>query len=503
MTTLFRHFVASAAMLALLSVTGCNLQSSESEAIEHIKRSETYAAQGQYRAAFLEVRNAIQKEPGQVDHVLTLAHLYNEVGAGGSAAELLQPWEQDHADAISLELARAYVLQNKHLSAQETLDGYTPQTDSQRLQYQWLQGEIARLAGRPTQAIEHYQSVLNDQPEHAAATAGHARVNIRQGNTLTALEQLQAWRGRNGDDPDLLFLQGLIHYRLNELEPAVNVLTDGLAAMPQSDIFLPVRRQTLSLLSRTLTEQGKLADAQVYNRILAENTDSEARQSTEAALEAIGEGDLDTARLTLEDLVEQNPNNDLVALLLGAVKLQQGDLDEGESLLAANIDAETTPIPFIRLATMAQIDKGKRDQALATLERALLARPTDVDLLAMHGILALSLPTRASEGMVSLNKALQIDNSRTRLRLALAQFHVQNDDVEQALGQLRAAFSQSPSDWPTTNYYVHLLMEHGHIDEAESVKNTLLDTRSDDPNATVLASLTEFVWGIPTVRFGA
>lgn len=495
MNTLVRLIVAGATGFSLALSAGCNLQSTESEANEHIQRSETYADQGQYRAAFLEVRNAIQKEAGNVQHALALADLYNEVGAGERASELLKPWQQDYRAEVSLTLAEAYVLQGKHLSARETLAAYSPTTGEESLHYQWLRAEIDRLAGEDAEATEHYRSVLNDKPDDARATAGLAKLWIRQGKNLDALELLDDWRDRNGDHPDLLYLQGLIHYRLNELEPAAGALSDGLASMPQSDIFLPIRRQTLGLLSRTLTEQGNLTEAQVYNKILADNTDNDMRQNTEAALEAIGEGNLDTARLTLEDLVEQNPDNDLVALLLGAVKLQQGNLSEGEPLLADNIDAETSPVPFIRLATMAQIDKGKRDQALATLERALLARPTDVDLLAMHGILALTLPSKASDGVLSLNKALQIDDTRTRLRLALAQYYVQQEQVEQALGQLRSAFSQAPSDWPTTNYYVHLLIEQGRTAEVEEVKDTLLETRSDDANAAVLAGLTEFRLG--------
>jgi len=495
MITLSRLFITSTACLTVFMASGCNLQSTESEASEHIQRSETYADQGQYRAAFLEVRNAIQKEVGNVEHALALADLYLDVGAGERASDLLKPWQQEYQSDVGLTLAEAYVLQGKHLSARETLANFSPRNNEERQAYQWLQAEIERLAGNASTAIDQYRSLLNEQPSNPQATAGLAKGMIHQGNTLEALELLEQWRSQNGDSPELLYLQGLIHYRLNELESAANALSDGLSAMPQSDIFLPIRRQTMGLLSRTLTEQGKLTEAQVYNKILADNTDSDMRQNTEAALEAIGQGDLDTARLTLEDLIQQNPDNDLIAMLLGAVKLQQGELVEGESLLADNIDAETSPVPFIRLATMAQIDKGKRDQALATLERSLLARPTDVDLLAMHGILALTLPNKANEGVVSLNKALQIDDSRTRLRLALAQYYVQQDQEEQALGQLRSAFTQAPADWPTTNYYVHLLMENGHQAEAKDVKNTLIETRTEDPNASVLAALTEFRLG--------
>ncbi|MFW5825111.1 MAG: tetratricopeptide repeat protein, partial [Marinobacter sp.] len=128
MTTAFRLLAASVAASALLFVAGCSGSDEEnSEAKGHITRAETYADQGQYRSAMLEVRNAVQKDPGNVDHVLVLAGIYNTIGAGGEATELLEPWQEDHAERIALPLARGYVLQGKHLSARETLDDFQPQ----------------------------------------------------------------------------------------------------------------------------------------------------------------------------------------------------------------------------------------------------------------------------------------------------------------------------------------------------------------------------------------
>ncbi len=484
------HHILPIGLTALaLILTGCNTGSSDGEASEHLSRAKVYADQGQYRSATLEIRNAIQVAPGNVEHILELARLYNEMGAHAPASDLLAPWQAEYGEAVALELASSYLSQNKHISAREALALAQPDTPEEEIRKAYLEAEVLRQSGKLDQAVQSYRAILNENPKHQDATAGLAKALIESNQALAALELLQQWREANGDTSELLYLQGLAHYRLNELENATNTLTDGLAALPTSDVFLPVRRQTLSLLSRALTEQGKFTQAQAYNQILAENSNTELRKSTEVALDAISSGDLTTARTTLEDLVQQNPDNELIAMLLGAVNLQQGNLSEGEALLAENLDAETTPTPFIRLATMAQIDKGKRDHALATLERSLLARPTDVELLAMHGILALTLPEKANEGIVSLNKALQIDNERVRLRMALAQYYAQHGQTEQALGQLRSAFAQKPTDWPVTNYYVALLLNNNLTSEAEEVRNTLASDHSEEPYGNVLAGM--------------
>lgn len=487
--------MASLACFSLFLVSGCNLDSEGSAATEHIERSTTYANQGQYRSAILEVRNAIQKEPGNVNHSLELADLYLTIGAYELASDHLEQWLPEQADAVALPLAKAYVNQGKHVSAVEAVPRANPGSPAEQFELQWVRAEISRLKGDLDNALEQYQALQQTNAESPEVTVGLARTLIQSDQSVAALEELDSWRAQYGDNADILFHKGLIHYRLNELEAAANSLTDSLAAIPSSDIFLPVRRQTLAILSRTLTEQGNFSQASIYNDILMENTDREAQESTESAIGAIGSGDLDTARSILEDLTQQNPDNELVNLLLGAVNLQQGNVAEGELLLTQNIDAETSPSTFIRLAALAQVDRGKRDEALATLERSLLARPADSQLLAVHGLLALSIPSRASEGITSLNKALDIDSDLVRLRLALAQYYNQNSQPEQALGHLRTAFDLQPNDWPTTEYYVSSLFSNGNRTEAEAVRDQLAEAYPDHERANVIVAAVDYQMG--------
>lgn len=492
MNTALRFLAAAATSSLLLLSTGCSSSDeTNSEAAGHITRAETYADQGQYRSAMLEVRNAVQKDPGNVDHVLVLAGIYNSIGAGEQATDLLESWQEDHADLVALPLARGYILQGKHLSAREALEGYEPQGDSATREYEYLKAESQNLAGNTDQALGQLRSLQQAHPADAEIAAGLGRTLLASGEANAAVNALTQWTEQNGDNAEILYLTGLAHYRMGNVEESTQVLTDATAVVPTSDIFLPVRRNILTLLSRSLTEQGRITEAQVYNKILAENTSSDTLQRAESALEAIQRGDLSSARTTLEELLQQNPENEQVALMLGTLNLQEGRVEDAETLLTGNIDAETTPTPFIRAATITQLDGGKREEALRTLARAIEARPKDTDLLAMHGILALSLPEHQESGVHSLSKALDIDPSRSRLRLGLAQHYMSKGQQEQALAQMRMAFTETPTDWTVTQNYIRLLFQTDKESEADEVAESLLNGFSDSPRAVTLAALTK------------
>ncbi|EHJ05350.1 tetratricopeptide repeat protein, partial [Marinobacter manganoxydans] len=472
-------------------MTGCNNSPDSSEATSHISRAETYADQGQYRSALLEVRNAIQTDPNNVEHIVRLAELYLDIGAYEQASELLQPWLEEHTESVALTLARAYVNQRKQLSATETLATYTPGSPEEQLEASLIRAEALRLSGEVPEALALFRNLSDSNSSNVKAITGLARSHLDMNQTGQAIEAVEQWVAANGKHPAPLYWKGVAQYRENQLEVASETLTDAVTVIPTTDVFLPIRRDILTSLSRVLTEQGKITEAQVYNRILAENLDTGAQEQGNAVIAAIRDGNIEEAKATLRDMLKLDPDNEQVALMLGALTAGTGDLEEGTRLLTENLDPETTPTQFIRAATMAQIDAGDREQALRDLDRAIKARPNDNDLLAMHGILALSLPEHEEAGVASLSKAISNEPERVRLRLALAQHHIRKNQPEQALGQLRMAFTANPADWNTTGTYLNLLIQQGETTEAEEIRDSLLNGYGDQPRAVLLASMAD------------
>lgn len=474
-----------------LMIAGCGNGSGSSEATSHSTRAQTYAEQGQYRSAIVEMRNAIQAEPDNPDHVVRLASIYLTIGANTQATDLLEPWLSEFPEQVGLTLARGYVEQGKQLSAIETLGAFSADTPKEQIEAELIRAEAARLKGDSDAALQIFESLLAENLANEKALTGLARILIAQNRNKEAIEKIESWTENNGKSAEALYLKGLAFYQDNDLANASDTLTDAVSAVPNSEIFLPIRRNILTVLSRVLTEQGNITGAQIYNRVLAENTNTEVTEQGESALAAIREGDLEQAKEILRDMLSLDPENEHAAMMLGAVLAETGDTDEGVRLLTENLDPETTPTQFIRAATMVNVDKGKRKDALKTLERAIKARPNDNELLAMHGVVALSLPEHQDDGIASLSKAISREPERVRLRLALAQHYSQKGLTEQALGQLRMAFTSNPSDWATTRYYLSLLLNQGENEEAEEIRDSLLTGYPDEPFATLLASIAD------------
>lgn len=484
-------------LLALPLLTGCNNNTDSSEALSHVTRAETYADQGQFRSALLEFKNAIQKDPNNVQHIVRLADLYLQVGAAKEAAELLAPWMNEKPEAVALTLARAYVEQGKHLSAVETLALQTPSSPEDQLEASLIRAEALRKSGELAEALALYNNLVTSNSSDTEAVTGLLQTHINLGNTQQAAETADEWLAGNEQAPEVLYWKGVAQYRQNLLEQSAATLTDAVGVLPTSDLFLPIRRNVLATLSRVLTEQGKITEAQIYNQILAENVNTGAREQGEAVIAALKEHNFEEAKTILRDSLKLDPENEQAAMLLGAISAGTGELDEGAQLLTENLDPETTPTQFIRAATMAQIDTGDREAALKTLDRAIKARPNDNELLAMHGILALSLPEHENDGIASLSKAISNEPERVRLRLALARHYLQNQQAEQALGQLRMAFTANPADWATTSTYMNVLIQQGEKQEAGEIRDSLINGYGDQPQAVLLASLADAKLGNP------
>lgn len=482
-------------LAATLVLSACNTDNSENLVAEHMSRSETYLAQNQFRSAMLELRNALQQNTGDIDPALKMADVLLRLGSTRQVAELLEPWLAGGKTEAALPLADAYVRQGKWLSAQETLRQANLQGVEEQSRGRRIEGDIARLAGNTDQARSLYQQAIELDNANEQAAVELVRLNLQRNQTAQAKDVIDGFLAENNATAMIQYARALVSYQRNDLEATANALTDGLGLIPTSDFFLPERRQTLSLLSRVLTEQGNMSQAMVYNQILTENSNTEFNESAQRAIEALSGGEIDTARSILETLIQQNPDNNLIGLLLGAVSVQEGDIEEGASLLADNLDAETTPTSFIRLSTLAQMDLGQREQAFATLERALLARPSDVELLAMHGVLALSIESRRDQGVESLNKALQIDKNRSRLRAALAQHYFREGQNEQGLAQMRMAFTTQPADWPVTEQYMSNLIRLGYMEEVRELRDRLATDFPDAPFANLLVALTDYRQG--------
>ncbi|WP_119395186.1 tetratricopeptide repeat protein [Salinibius halmophilus] len=476
------------ALVAAITLAGCNSQ--QSNAVSNLEKADIFEQQGQFRAASIEYRNAIKADSQNVDTYRAFAQMLNEVGGYEQTVELLEPWLEQGEYNVALELAEAYIGQRKPASAREVLAQYNGDNNAEKFR---LRGDSQRLSGLYTEAYESYQEAVRLAPESASAAEGLARIYVALTEYQLAITTVDRFVAEHELTAGLAYAKAQALYEQGKVEESANALTAGLATLPDADVFLPERRDSLIMLTQILTELGRSEEAFAYNRILRERRNEEFDAKAESAIASINSGDLEDAKATLEDLIEQQPDSQLVSLLLGSITLQQGDTETATAYFD-RIDAERAPAEFLRLATIAKVDQGQRAQALANLERAMLARPTDVELLSMYGILALSDSREdiQRKGIEALEKALAVDNTRNRLRLAIAQYELANNQPEAAIQRLRRVYELEPNDWVVTQQYVALLQDYGTRKQVSDVRDALAANFADEAYAQLIVALIDY-----------
>jgi tetratricopeptide (TPR) repeat protein len=64
-----------------------------------------------------------------------------------------------------------------------------------------------------------------------------------------------------------------------------------------------------------------------------------------------------------------------------------------------------------------------------------------------------------------------------------------------ALGYLRKAYNQNVEDWPTTGFYLTLLIREGETSEAGTVRNAIINTYPDNTSALWIISMADYQLG--------
>ncbi|MDO7673906.1 MAG: tetratricopeptide repeat protein [Reinekea forsetii] len=482
------------ALYVLSFMIACSDNTQVEKAASFLDRSVRYEQQGQFRAALIEIRNALQADPS--DPLLTVhyARLLTRIGSPNQAEALFKN-QSGSIDAIRLAYAEVLLLQGKTISAQELLAGWQPNTLEQA-EFNRLQALQTYLAGHQQEALKQYRVLVNNP----ATTLSTKREFVSLLLQSRLHDEAQQWTtqllAQWPNDPIMLYYDARLAYNANRLEAAAAALTEALVHLPETDMLLSDRLQVLELLSTVLTAQGRPAEALEYSRLIRTANPEAflARQQYKDALAAASIGDLATAKDAFAEILNQFPDNQQAALLLGLINFEEGDLASAEALLSANLNAETAPVTLIQATALAQAEQGKADQALAVLQRALLARPDDLGLLSLYGVICLN-NQQEQQGVQALRKALRLDPSKTRLHLLLAQYYVGQARMEPALAQLRAAFAENIQDWSSTGLYLTLLVRQQQTTEIQTVRERIGAEFATDPSALWLMAVADVQLG--------
>ncbi|WP_049631525.1 tetratricopeptide repeat protein [Cellvibrio sp. pealriver] len=448
----------------------------------HVSSAKVYQEQGQYRAAIIEAKNAIQLMPESPEGYISLARIYNEIGASSATQSMLSPIV-DKLPEVSTELANAHFLNRKYLTAINTITSYPADASRQedRQRQSWLNAMSNIYLGNREGyeiALKEFVAVGGKESEAKFITASYL---VSKGEIENAKVVLTEVLEAEPENVDVLFTMANVSLYLKDLEGAERNLTQALGQLKKTDIINTKRSQIISLLTDVLIQLGRTSEAYTYQKLLAESNPegSAAQQRFNDAMELYQQGKYAEAEVILRELREQFPNDKNTGTLLGLIEYQQGSNRKAEDLFDEFIDPETVTPSVLQAAALVKFRNNQIDDAVALLKKSADSQPNNPVVLATYGLALLDKDPKSSEGVIVLEKSLALDPRQQRIRIALANRHIALGQQEQAVAQLQKAYQEQPDDFYIQQSYFKALLGNEQSEKLEEEINRYKDKNPD------------------------
>jgi putative PEP-CTERM system TPR-repeat lipoprotein len=422
------YSIALPVVLAALALAGCADESPE----KRIASAKYYLQKNDTKAAVIEIKNALQKNPDSGEARFLLGStLLKEGNPLAAEVELRKAQAAKYPDAqVVPELARAMLMLGQAKKLVEEF-GQTrlglPAADA-KLQSS-LVGAYAAL-GKPEQARAALASALEADPKYAEALLISARQKVAARDVDGALVVVDDIIAREPGNADALKFKGdLMLYGKNQPEEALSAYRKTLATEPKN---LAAHVAIFNMLM----QQGKLDEA---TKQLDELKTFAAKNPQTRLLEAqlaYRKKDFKAAREIAQALVQQAPGNPRALELAGAAELQAGNAAQAQIYLEKALQlAPALPLAR-RLLIVSYLRSGQPAKALAELNAAAAKEGLPPALYSLAGEVYLQNGD-AKKAEEYFAKALKLDPDDARKRTALAITHLAAGKGEEALGELQ------------------------------------------------------------------
>ncbi|MEJ5211712.1 MAG: tetratricopeptide repeat protein, partial [Burkholderiales bacterium] len=160
--------LCTATLACALLLSGCDRLRTYTDQ-EHVERAKDFQARGDLRAAEIELKNAVAKNPKNAEARLELGKLYLELRQGEAAQkELAQAISLGaQTDGSKLALARALLLANQPEQALAWLEPGPQTTDRMAAKLLAAQGDARLALRKPREACALYQRAADRDPQGA------------------------------------------------------------------------------------------------------------------------------------------------------------------------------------------------------------------------------------------------------------------------------------------------------------------------------------------------
>ncbi|WP_303286328.1 tetratricopeptide repeat protein [Marinobacter sp. SS8-8] len=510
-----------------LALTGCsndNNNEMSQEEIQYISRldqSRFFQRQGELKASTLEARSAIELQPDRIEPYLVIINNLLTAGDARNAERQLdqllsnvgeQSISQQNLNEAALIRAQARLMQQKHEEALVALENLQDPDRAQQLKAALIKGDIHLAAGRPDAAREAYSTARDIDPDAAEPLIGLSKVAYTQNKSGQGDKYITQAEELNPDNVELWLWKARLAHAAGQWADAEQAYANALETIGQYDIMTYQKFETMTALIDVLREQGKSAEAFVYEEILAKSAPGTIRSNLIAAQEAFNNGELNNAARYLEEVLAQAPGQEQAALMLGLIRYRQGRPEEAEALLApvatmedseqarkllaatrlqmrnpegareilANLKDQDSDPETLALVGIASLVSGDSESGEQFIEKSLDLAP-DNNSLRLRYATYLVRTGKTGRAIEQANRVLEKDPESERARLLVVQAHVSANDNDAAIAAASDWVKEQPKSVAALVTRGNIAANAGNIEEARRYYQRAVETDSENP----------------------
>ncbi|MEF8794275.1 XrtA/PEP-CTERM system TPR-repeat protein PrsT [Thiohalorhabdus sp.] len=452
--------VVCAAGLLLLTLAGCEGQEGPTP-LQRIQEAKAYRAEGENRAAAIELKNLLQQRADHAEARWLLGRTYLDLGNGEAAEkELRKALELGiPRREVAVDLARSLRLQGKPERLIEEVSVPQQWPNETRAHLLSLRGRAYLANGERGEAGKSLNRALEANPDSVEARLGLARKAAQEGRIKQAKDLLAEAREIAPDNPDSWSLAGDIARWEGNWPKAVrhygqainNGTSRNLDRLQRALGYLAMEEhQSAGQDLETLRQRG--ADGARFHFVVglrqfrlgameeAASRFQEAankREGYQVARYYLGAteyllGNWNKAQRYLEGVRDQPRMGIAARRILAALHLKQGNPGKAERELDPVLERRPEDRLALNLAALSAMYQGDTARGLELYRRLAKLQPRAAEPQMRLGLAQLMHGER-TEGMQSLTEAAELDSELRKPRLIAALAHLEADEFDKAL----------------------------------------------------------------------
>lgn len=469
-----RTALASAASICLLGLgvglAGCGKSQDPAALVAEAKQ---YQAKGDYKAAVIQLKNALQKSPEDRDARFLLGTLYVDTADGLSAEKELRKAASlgMPRDAVAPLLARALLMTGQ---PQRALDETAPATGAADTPVILdLRGTAFLELNKLDDARSAFTKVLAARPDDADALIGMAKLADAANDAAGATRLVSQAVAKNPSNPEVWLAQGDLARSRGDHAQAVQAYDQAIKLQPASERGLVSRASALILLGKYPEAKADLDSARKLTpnnlKLLYTQAQLEYAQGNNKAA-------LDDLQLILRVAPESLPT----VLLTGAVQFALGANEQAEQQVKKYLAAIPDNLYARKLLASIYLKGNQPAKAIDVLTPALKAGTQDAQLLMVAGNAFLQ-NKEFGKATDYFEKAKALAPKNPLVHTALGMSRLGEGDSNKAVAELELAASLDDKTPKAAELLVTTQMRLKQFDKALVSVKSLEKQKPNDP----------------------